>query len=159
MDSDPTFRGCMIKIADSVRQKVLVDSTQRRLHRVFVRTRTWSGGRLGLGTATDVDLEILPRPKVRLPEPRATTVTAGEHEVGDLIVSKISATYSRQQLGDLDNASIQDNVEIFWVKVDVGDDQDGTPDTREEHYHLVSLENRYTAWNAILIRKRDRFLG
>lgn len=32
--------------------------------KVVVRTRTWSGDRLGVGTATDVDVEILPRPRV-----------------------------------------------------------------------------------------------
>lgn len=153
--ADATFRECMISMADKIRQKVLVDSTQKRVHRVYVRTRTWSGTRIGAGTATDSDLELVPRPKVRVPEPRATTAPPGQFEVGDLVVSKISATYSRQQLGDRDKP-IPLNVEVFWVKVDAGDDQDGTPDTREEHYHLISLELRFTTWTAILVRKRDR---
>lgn len=156
MSSDPTFRDCMIEIADDVRQDILVDCFERRLHRILVRTRTWSGTQTGQGTATDVDLELTPRPKVRIPEPRATTNEGGEYERGDLVVSKISATYSRQELGDIDDSALADNVEIFWVKVDDLDNQDGTPDTREEHYHLLGLELRYTAWVATLTRKIDR---
>jgi hypothetical protein len=69
-----------------------------RLYRVFMRVRTWSGTTQGEGTFTDVDTELLPRPRLRAQLPSGEIMpidqvytSAGMHFEGTLDVDKISA--------------------------------------------------------------------
>lgn len=69
-----------------------------RLYRVFMRVRTWTGATQGIGTFTDVDVELLPRPRIVAQTPRGEFMPldqvytdAGTHLEGALKVDKISA--------------------------------------------------------------------
>ncbi len=89
-----------------------------RLYRIFVRTRTWSGGGLGQGTFTDVDVELLPRPRVMaqmtdgefspLGQVRSQ---AGDHFEGHLRVDRISATILLATLAP----SVSANQKVYYV--------------------------------------------
>lgn len=65
---------------------------------VVLRTRTWSGGRVQLGTSTVVDLEILPRPKVR------KEGESGNLVVGPITPSNLAGGYTPAQLHPSDAA-------------------------------------------------------
>ena len=74
--------------------------------KVVVRTRTWSGVRVNVGTPTDVDAEILPRPRVK------------ESGDGAIIIDRIQPSsalggYTPQQLVPAEPQAL--NVERFWV--------------------------------------------
>lgn len=72
-----------------------------RLFSVVVRKRTWSGGTPGRGTATNTDLTLEPRPRVRPPSSRRLIAEPGRFEDGDRMVDRISATYTAEQLGQI----------------------------------------------------------
>jgi len=57
-----TLQGILPSI-DAARQTV--QNLGFRLTRVILRVRTWTGATIGVGTFTDVDTEIIPRPRVR----------------------------------------------------------------------------------------------
>jgi hypothetical protein len=91
-----TLRDDLIPVVDEMRE--LVDDLGLRRNTVETRLRTWSGGELGLGTPTDVDTELDPKPKVAEPSPWLLESSGGKYESGDLIVSRISATYDEDDL-------------------------------------------------------------
>ena len=55
-------------------RQLLVDAGLRN-HRVYLRAGVWDGGEIHLGTLTDTDVEITPRPKVKEAGPSSLTVT------------------------------------------------------------------------------------
>lgn len=142
------FRDELREEVDLIRQEILVDCVGRRLNDWVVVTRTWSGARLGQGTFTDARLVITPKPKLILPEPTNTAHEGGAFEVGDQLVTSISARkYTRTNLGDPDRANpLADNVEQWWEK-------DG-----DEQFDVISTELRYLRWRVHLRPKRDRAL-
>lgn len=58
-----TLRSSLLPVFTSARQ--LIQDLGLRQHRVFIRTRAWSADEVHLGTVTETDVEILPRPKVK----------------------------------------------------------------------------------------------
>lgn len=58
-------------------------------HAVTIRLRTWSGGAPGIGTATNTDLAITPRPKVKALSPREIASSGGTFTDGDLRIAPI----------------------------------------------------------------------
>jgi hypothetical protein len=91
-----SLRDDLIPVVDDGRQ--LAADLGFRVRSVSTRLRVWSGGAAGRGTAEDTDAEILPPPKVREPPARLVSETGGRFEEGDVIVSKISATYEESDL-------------------------------------------------------------
>lgn len=98
-----------------------VDQLRDELHaafgvrhfRVHVVQRTWSGLLPGLGTFTDTEVELTPRPLV---EP-FTAFTyklepCGLLEAGYIKISEISLTYTEDELGAPD--APQENVQYLW---------------------------------------------
>ena len=74
---------------------------------------TWSEAEAGLGVQQVDEHVIDPVPRVSEPPSALTAGPAGNYESGDRFVSKISATYTREELsgGDLDS----DAREFFWI--------------------------------------------
>lgn len=97
-----TLRDDLLPVLRDGRQ--LIQDFGLRPYRLIVRTRTWSGGSVRMGTSTDSDLEILPRPKVE--------ETNGDKE---LRVSKIDlGLYTSSQLVPTDSAAVE------WYYVVIG---------------------------------------
>lgn len=134
-----TLRDDLIPVVDDARQ--LIDDMGLRRFVVVVRKRTWSGGQLGLGTATNVDLTLAPKPKVGDVPERLVFAEPGKFEAGDRFVRRISATYTRAQL---DGGTLAANEELVWMLDDV-------------EYALVEVaEHRNFEWRALLRRRNRR---
>ena len=76
------------------------------------RQVTWSGGKLGVGTATNVEVTLSPTPKVREPPARLIFDAPGKYESGDILVSRITRDYTEDQLT---GGTLAAGVEWFWV--------------------------------------------
>lgn len=133
------FRDDMVAIADEGRQ--IATDLGLRFHTVVIRTRTWSGGEPGLGTASDVDVTPDPPPKVRAPTPREITASPGVYEDGDRIVDRLSATLTEVQLSGRPVAA---GAELYWLI-------DG------DAYRLVQKpEEQFLGWRVHLRRMNKR---
>lgn len=133
-----TLRDDLIPVIDDARQ--LIDDFGLRRFTVVVRKRTWSGGQLGLGTATNVDLTLSPKPKVGDVPENLAFGEPGKYETGDRLVRKISASYTRAQL---DGGTLAAGEELVWMLDDI-------------EYSLVEVaEHRNFEWRA-LVRRRNR---
>jgi hypothetical protein len=90
--------------------RVLVDTLGLRQFTITVRTRTWTGGPGGpqkrLGTSTDVDLVLVPKPKVK-------ELAEGTILVGPITPKTSTGTvgYLPSQLNPADVAG----VEFYWL--------------------------------------------
>lgn len=91
-----TLRDDVIPVVDDARQ--LIDDLGLRLDTVQTRRRSWSGGQPGSGTATNTDVAITPKPRVKDVPERWIHNAPGRYERGDKMVTRISATYTRAQL-------------------------------------------------------------
>ena len=92
----PTLIQDLLQTVDDARG--IATDLGARLYRVFSRIRTWTGITVGVGTFTDVDTELLPRPRVRAQMPNAdfeplvqAYSNAGLHWEGTLKLDRISA--------------------------------------------------------------------
>lgn len=135
----PTLRDDLIPLIDDIREEVVDGIAGLRLRTVATRTRTWSGTARGLGAPTDVDHTLSPVPKV-MGEPRARSGEGGRVDDGELTASKVSLAYAR---ADLDGGTMAATVEFFWLI-------DGEP------YRVVSVEERFLAWEVRLRTMRGR---
>ena len=104
-----SLRSDLIPVVDDAR--ALVAGLGLRRYTVIVRTRVWSGGKIGSGDATDTDLEVTPAPKVERLPVRLVASSGGIYEEGDLLVSKISASYVEADLV----AAPTGGTEILWI--------------------------------------------
>lgn len=91
-----TLRDDMVALVDTVRSTIIED-LGLRLHTVKTRLRQWSGDDKGLGSSTDTVVVLAPVPKVQ-PAPALTSSEAGRRELGEIVVEKISATYTEEEL-------------------------------------------------------------
>lgn len=132
-----SLRDDLIPVVDGLR-RVVDGIAGLRIKAVVVRTRTWSGMRLGEGVYTDAILTLDPVPKVRPPEPREVSSAAGTYEEGDLKVSAVSLTYTRAQLGD---GTVPANTEIHWL-ID------------NERHTLIALQEQFLGYTAHVRRAR-----
>ena len=125
-----TTRDDLIPVVD--RARAVVDAMGLRRHVVQVVTVTRSGtGLASIGVApTTEELVIEPAPRVSW---RTRTVPTGPGlaEQGDVTITKISATYTREQLDP--------GGDSYWL-VDA------------ERFRVVSLTPRNFGWVAILAR-------
>lgn len=74
---------------------------------VSVRVRTWSGARIGAGTASVVDTEITPRPRVRELSLREVQSSGGHFEVGDIAVGPVTPPYTSNGGGGYTEAQLR----------------------------------------------------
>ena len=88
-----------------------------RVHAVTVRTRTWSGARVGVGTKTDVDVALLTaasaNPKVRRVSTREIVASAGAFRDGDLKVGPMTPT--QFAVATLDPATSSSPTELYYL--------------------------------------------
>ncbi|MEL6346883.1 MAG: hypothetical protein AAFV53_27470 [Myxococcota bacterium] len=133
-----TLRDDIIPVIDEGRR--LADELGLRRQTVVIRTRTWSGSEVGRGTPTDVDLTLSPTPKVRRLALRIIAASGGTFEQGDRQVTKISATYDREQL---DGSELTEAQELLWLI------------NGEEHTLVGTPEEKNFEWRCV-VRHRNR---
>ncbi len=135
------LRDDLVGLVDEVRDQVIDQEVGMRLRTVATRRRTWSGGQPGSGTPTDTDTPLSPTPKVSEPPARLVAAAPGRYQDGDLLVTRISATYTE---ADLTGGSLGAGEEFYWLV-------DGEP------YQVVGRpEQRYLEWRVQLRRKQGR---
>lgn len=141
-DSD-NLRIDLIPVVDAGRQ--LVSDLGFRQQSVVVRTRVWSGGRPGSGSATDTDLTLSPRPKVGEPPARLIHDAPGRYEAGDVLVEKISVSYDEIDLMPVPVAG----TEVIWVVTDA-------VDGRAREYKIVGVPAKLSFGYTVQLRRRNR---
>lgn len=129
-----SLRSDLVGLVDTIRRDIVDGAAGLRLRTIVVRTRTWSGSEPGDGTTSDSDVTLDPVPKVEEPPARLVASSAGRWLDGDLQVSKISATYTADQLRGTPSAA----QEFYWLI-------DGVP------YRVVGEPAKeYLAWTVQL---------
>lgn len=68
----------------------IIQSLGFRQYQLTVIRRTWSGGRVGTGVATDTRLPITPAPKTRIVSLQEVAASAGTLQEGDMRLEKIT---------------------------------------------------------------------
>lgn len=99
----PTFREALLVTVNNLRYLPSL-SFDIRTFRVYLVTRTWSGGSPNMGDMTDTIVEILPRPKVREQADGASII------VGPITPSNVAGGYTPSQLFPADSST----TEFFW---------------------------------------------
>lgn len=113
-----SFRQNVLAALASIRAIPGPTGLDLRVTSVTVRTRTWSGGRRGVGTPTDSDLVITPRPKVRKVTLRESNASGGKWGIDDVIVDGIQPQtpggvgFTRAQIAPEETV---DGIEIIYV--------------------------------------------
>lgn len=132
-----TVRASMLLAADKARQ--ILSDKEIRWKAVTLRTRTWDGAAAGLGTASDVDVVLNPRPRIREVGVDFRASPAGLYEAGDLIVDELSSIlYTR---ATLTGEGITSTQLFFWV-VDGAD------------YVVKRVSETMLGWRVVLKRRR-----
>ena len=109
----------LLAVVDEVRNVLSPTELDQIRHQVTIRTRTWSGGAKGIGTATDVDL-VLPQ-KFRVDPMTIADVSGsgGNYEIGDIQVRHITPTNADHTVGftpeQLDPTITTDAQEVLYV--------------------------------------------
>jgi len=85
-----SFRTNLLKVADAGRALAGPGGLDQRTNQVTVRTRTWSGDFVGLGTPTDSDLILPAIYPVKQVSTREVSSSGGLYEMGDIIVNHIT---------------------------------------------------------------------
>lgn len=89
-----SLRTDLLPVIDELRGLAGPTQFDIRTTAVSVRTRVWSGGKPGLGSATDTDLVLSPRPKVRELNQSEVAGSGGAFEAGDVRVGPITPQYT-----------------------------------------------------------------
>lgn len=105
--------------------------------RVIVRSGTWSGGEVGIGTVTVTDLEITPRPKVRDQGNQVLHVTL-------IIPTNANGGYTWAQLKPADATAF----EYYYVIIG--------PDGVERAYSLRDIDTREPFFYGLFLEPLDR---
>ncbi len=105
-----SLRDDLQPVVDEMRD--LVAELGLRPRTVKTRLVTWSGAKVGLGTATNTDTTLTPTPKVREPAARLVFDAPGKYESGDIVVSKITRDYTEAQLT---GGAMSATTEWMWV--------------------------------------------
>lgn len=138
MADEPTLRDDILPVVDEMRQ--IPDDLGLRRYSLTMRMRRWSGGKPGLGSPTDTDLEILPRPKVRVMTTKEIAQSAGTYRMGDFKVEKITPNFISDterhgfKPSDLDVEADEDQEDV--VAVLVGDEGEIECTVVEYHFDL-----------------------
>lgn len=129
-----TLRDDLIPVLDDARS--VIDDLGLRRRDIAVVTRTITGTGLSATFSDDV-LPLDPRPRLRMVSMREASAD-GMYQTGDMRITKISASYTREQLDPVAAAGS----ESFWTV-------DG------DACRLVSLEPRSFEWIAV-VRSMNR---
>lgn len=121
----------------------LRDSLGAVKHPVFLFTRTWSGARLGEGTKTDTQVQILPSPALLDYSHSLRLKEGGRIRQGDLMVKSIS----KQSFPDesvLDGSTTAKNIEKYYL-------------INNRLYTVISIVEGHVTW-AVQVRKTNKKL-
>lgn len=113
-----SLRSSALRIANKLRALPSKPALDVYTTSVTVRTRTWAGGRVRAdGGHEDVDVEILPRPKVREINQREIAGSGGRYEAGDVKVGPITPSHSGggYTADDLAPVASARGVEVLYV--------------------------------------------
>jgi len=112
-------------------------------HSVFIFTRTWSGSRLGEGTKTDSQTQILPTPALIDHSHNLRLKEGGRIRQGDIMVKYIS----KQSFPDesvFDNSTSGKNIEKYIL-------------INNRLYTVINIVEEHVYWN-IQVRKTSKKL-
>ncbi len=113
-----SLRTSLLKTVDTVRAVLSKSSIDERTTSVTIRTRTWTGGRVGAdGGTSDSDVTLTPRPRVKELSQREIAGSGGRYQAGDVRVGPItpawsSGGYTAAQLAPVITAN---GIEILYV--------------------------------------------
>lgn len=88
----------LITRVDRIRQRINVTSVGVRRFKLYRVVRTWSGGEVGDGTSSSAVLEITPAPAITLGKAPDPLNGRGRVEVGSMVASEVSLSYTEAQL-------------------------------------------------------------
>lgn len=108
---------------------------------VSIVTRTWTGDRVGNGTASDVTAVVYPTPLVVDLSHNIRLVEGGHVKQGDLLVKGISR--DRYELSDIDENTGSRSIERFY-------DVDG------KLYRIITVVKKYATWDVQIRRTSDQ---
>jgi len=141
-----TLRDEFLKLAEGARAYAS-NLTGIRINRITVRTRTWSGERVGEGSFTDSDLELPAHYPVRLMTSQEVSSSAGAYEISDIKVDHITPRGNSNvgyTLDQLAPTSLTNNVEIIYV---VTGEHPG-------EYALIDVRNWRPFTTQLILRRR-----
>ena len=121
----------------------LRDSLGAVKHPVFILTRTWSGLRLGEGTKTDTQTQILPSPALLDYSHSLRLKEGGRIRQGDLMVKSISKK-SFPDESFFDSSTTAKNIEKFFL-------------INNRLYTSISIVEGHVTW-AVQVRKTNKKL-
>lgn len=108
---------------------------------VNIVTRSWSGGKLGLGSITETSVQMLPSPRVVEFKTSLAIKEGGAVQAGDIMLKMVSkASYSQT---DLDFTLLSGSVEKFY---DIGG----------VRYRPVGVTEKHVCWTVLLRRVTDQ---
>lgn len=113
-----TLRINLLKRVDQIRGIAGVTGVDIRTSQVTVRTTTWSGGRRGLGTATNSDLVLPQRYKVRQLTQKEIASSGARYEEGDIEIGPITPSDGLGHgftIAQLAPEETSDGIEIVYV--------------------------------------------
>lgn len=98
---------------------------------VFFVTRTWSGARMGDGTATDVEVQMLPSPRIIDLSTDLRIREGGAVQSGDIFLDNVSRNLFVESA--LDGSSSAPNVEkLYRVGANI--------------YQVINVVEKYVTW-------------
>ncbi len=113
----------LLGMVDELRDSLHTDFGVRQF-RVFVVTRSWSGGFKGEGVATDVEIEIDPQPLVSPYRVEYEKEACGLESAGVCTLSEISLSYTHAELVGPPASEASE----FWLRIEDAHGQ-GIPDS------------------------------
>lgn len=111
-----SLRADIIPLIDEVLEITGPDELDIRPSRLTIRTRTWSGGRVGDGTTEDSDLELPQKYRIREVTSREIATSGGRFEVGDVRVKVTPSDgagtgYTTEQLAP----TVEKGTEVIYI--------------------------------------------
>jgi hypothetical protein len=122
---------------------------------LVIRTRTWTGTRVGEGAFHDADLTLPPRYRIRQLSGREVLASGGRYEAGDWVVQDLVPAYTSHGGGGYSRAQLdpqstlrpdQRNIEAIYILV--GD--------ASGYFTIVDLDTTGPVfWRLVIRRTRD----
>lgn len=143
-----TFLDSIRAMADGARSIAGPSGLGVRLNQLTVRTRTWQGGRLGLGPTADVDLVLPQKYPVRHITAQEIFSSGGKYEAGDIAVDHVTPNTGDGTVGftaDQLNPTVTSNaVEIIYI----------ITGAHPGEYTLIDIQNYRVVSTRLVLRRR-----
>lgn len=113
-----SLRKGLLGIVDAARSLSGPKFADIRVNQLTIRTRTWSGARIGQGTYTDSDLVLPAQYPIRYLSMQEINTSAGQYETGDVLVDHVTPSngkgvgYTNEQLQPTVTTN---NVEVIYI--------------------------------------------